>query len=128
MFVQLWANGSSSYRDDTSAFGGHWLLLQSVAWTAMMLNNAQHSTLGQALEQTFDGRHPCDLCKTIEKGRQSEKQHDAQVAVCKINVFYQFSAISLVCPRNFWQQQTRDLFAPAFSAQPLLQPPRGFLG
>jgi hypothetical protein len=107
-----------------SAFGGHWVLLQSVAWTAMVFANAKHANLSQALEQTFDGRHPCPLCKSIEKGRQSEKKQDTQVATSKINFFYQTRAVALVSPREYWQQQLHDAFAQNRPLQPLLQPPR----
>ena len=83
-----------------SAFGGHWLVLQSVAWTTIVIANARHANLGQALEQTFDGRHPCALCNSIKKGRQSEKKQDAQAAFGKIDFFYQTGVLALVSPVN----------------------------
>src|SRR5271156_2363153 len=99
-----------------SALGGHWAVLQSVAWTTMVFANAKHANLSQALQQTFDGKHPCPLCKTIEKGRQSEKKQDTQVAVSKINLFYQTGAIVLVSPHQYWERFAPDTFARNFSA------------
>jgi hypothetical protein len=52
--------------------GGHWLVLQSVAWTGMLLEYSQESSFGTAMQKTFDGEHPCDLCKTIQgAGKQT---------------------------------------------------------
>ena len=107
-----------------SGLGGHWVVLQSVAWTTMVFANAKHADLGQALEKTFDGRHPCPLCNAIEKGRQSEKKQDSQVVAGKIDFFYQASVITLLSPREYWRQQAHDVFAQERSQRPVLQPPR----
>jgi len=56
------------------SLGLHWALLQSVAWTGMLWRYSQHTTLAEAIAKTFDGRHPCALCKVIEQARSSEKQ------------------------------------------------------
>jgi len=112
----------------TSAFGGHWAMLQSVAWTTMIFANARHANLGQALEQTFDGRHPCALCKTIEKNRNSQKQQDMQAAMGKIDFFYQPITVALFSPRQNAQRWPHDTFALNFSSRPLLRPPRSFPG
>jgi len=55
------------------AIGGHWLLLQSVAWVGMFANNVRSCSVTEALEKTFDGQHPCALCKVVEAGKRSEK-------------------------------------------------------
>ena len=110
-----------------SAFGGHWVLLQSVAWTSMAFSNAKHANLTQALEKTFDGQHPCELCKRIEKARQSEKKQDPQIAITKITFFYETRVIALVSPRDCWQQQVDDTFAGNRPHRPILQPPRATL-
>ena len=107
-----------------SAFGGHWMLLQSVAWTTMMVDNVKHTTLGQALERTFDGQHPCQLCQSIEKGRKSEKQGDAQFALGKINFFFETTEFVLVCPRPMAFPLPGDAFASGRVCPPILQPPR----
>ena len=54
--------------------GGHWLLLQSFAWVRMIVTYARSATISTALAQTFDGQHPCPLCKLIQKAQQSSKQ------------------------------------------------------
>jgi hypothetical protein len=45
--------------------GGHWAVLQSVAWAGMIAEHAQTETLHQAVADTFDGAHPCALCDKI---------------------------------------------------------------
>ncbi len=107
-----------------SAFGGHWMALQSVAWAGMVLANIQHGNLSHALEQTFDGKHPCPLCKTIEKGRKSEKQQEAQAAIGKINFIHQTSAVVLISPRVYSELRAHDAFGRGRGHRPLLQPPR----
>jgi hypothetical protein len=54
--------------------GGHWAILQSVAWVGMAFNFAQTAPLDVALKKTFDGKHRCSLCKAVEAGKQSERK------------------------------------------------------
>jgi hypothetical protein len=53
----------------------HLPALQVVAWTGMVVKYAQEVPLTEALEMTFDGDHPCPLCKVIRKAQTSE-QHE----------------------------------------------------
>ena len=49
-----------------SIAGGHWAVLQSVAWVEMLHDYAQKTgSVAVAVEQTFDGAHPCELCREI---------------------------------------------------------------
>src|SRR5437868_8418811 len=66
------------------AIGLHWAALQSVAWTAMLIEYSKHATLRQALTQTFDGDHPCAMCKGINAAQHSpQKQHAPSPPVSK---------------------------------------------
>jgi hypothetical protein len=56
------------------ASGGHWTVLQSVAWARMLIEYSRDSSLAEAIEKTFDGEHPCSLCHKIRQGRQQEEQ------------------------------------------------------
>ena len=59
-----------------ATLGGHWMALQSVAWVRMISQYSRQGSLASALCKTFDGRHPCDLCRSIQHGRQQEqKEH-----------------------------------------------------
>lgn len=56
------------------AVGGHWVVLQSVAWTRMAARFAETQSLGTALAWTFDGEHPCELCLRVRAGRATEER------------------------------------------------------
>ena len=58
------------------SLGLHWAVLQTVAWAGMIVAYSRDSTVQQAVSKTFDGQHPCPLCKAIEQGREQEKQQD----------------------------------------------------
>jgi hypothetical protein len=47
--------------------GGGLGFLQSLAWTGMILSRAPSSSLHAALQTTFDGQHPCPLCRLIQE-------------------------------------------------------------
>ena len=63
--------------------GGHYALLQTVAWTTMVNDFSRTGSLSMAVEKTFDGRHPCPLCKKIAVARSAEEKAPATVKVEK---------------------------------------------
>jgi hypothetical protein len=46
--------------------GLHWGLVQTVGWVSMTIEFSQRASLSEALEMTFDGEHPCRLCKLAQ--------------------------------------------------------------
>ena len=62
------------------SLGLHWALLQTTAWTAMVIGYSRHNSFTEAVGMTFDGQHPCHLCKIITQGRAEEKQQEQQAA------------------------------------------------
>ncbi len=54
--------------------GLHWAALQAVAWAGMAVAYSRQAGVRQGLAMTFDGQHPCPLCKAIEQGRAEEQQ------------------------------------------------------
>jgi hypothetical protein len=54
--------------------GGHWAVLQSVAWATMIIDYAKAEPLAEALSMTFDGAHPCGMCKEISKSKKTERE------------------------------------------------------
>jgi hypothetical protein len=69
------------------SLGFHWGLLQSVAWAGMIVNYSLEGSLNTAVCKTFDGRHPCPLCKLIRAGKTSESKPAAQQSVNKVDLF-----------------------------------------
>lgn len=57
--------------------GGHWAVLQSVAWGTMIANYSKSSSLASAVQETFSGKKPCRLCHVVEEGRKQEKNTPA---------------------------------------------------
>ncbi len=47
----------------------HLPLMQVAAWTSMIVNYSEDRDLADAIEMTFDGDHPCPMCKAIEAER-----------------------------------------------------------
>ena len=60
--------------------GLHWTVLQTVAWTRMLLDYSRSAPLRTAVAMTFDGRHPCALCQVIKQGRESEQKQPVSVS------------------------------------------------
>lgn len=67
--------------------GGQWTLLQSVAWIRMTIENSQTLPFKQALIKTFDGQHPCCLCKIVASAKKSEKKEQTDKPTTKLDLF-----------------------------------------
>jgi hypothetical protein len=55
--------------------GMQWAVTQSAGWVSMMVTYAQQGSVMEALEKTFDGEHPCELCKLAAQ-QSSEADED----------------------------------------------------
>jgi len=53
--------------------GGHWYVLQCIAWVNMIHEYAQVVPLPEAIGMTFSGQYPCSLCKAIAAKKESER-------------------------------------------------------
>jgi hypothetical protein len=62
------------------------MVLQSVAWTTMLVAHSKHARFMEAIVHTFDGAHPCSLCHAVSKGKSSEKKSDLQLPAQKIDM------------------------------------------
>ncbi len=56
------------------SLGMHWVLLQGIAWTGMLISFAKDGTVMEAVQKTFDGQHGCALCKKVKEGRDSNPE------------------------------------------------------
>ena len=66
-----------------SIAGGHWAVLQTVAWTGMVIEYSKDSSLAAAQNKTFSGKAPCKMCKTIETGKEKESRLPATIKADK---------------------------------------------
>ena len=106
------------------AIGGHWALLQTVAWASMIVDYSRTAALTVAVEKTFDGQHPCAICNVIQKGQQSEKKHEAVQLVKKVDLFAQRTAEFVYPSTNPLPVVTCGFFGKARVEAPLVPPPR----
>lgn len=54
--------------------GGHWGVLQAVAWAGMLYDYSARYGVTEGIVKTFDGSQPCSLCHAVREGRQNEKK------------------------------------------------------
>ena len=89
-------------------------------------NLVNQQSLTEAVSQTFDGEHPCPLCKAIAAGKKSEKKSEALTLKLKIEYPPVADKFVLVAPRMFKTFQADNLFAVCLTGKPPLPPPRNF--
>lgn len=109
-----------------AASGTHWAALQSVAWTRMLAENLESGSLSQALEKTFDGRHPCPLCKAIAAGKSAEKKADFTLNLKKLDFPPAPERFALIAPAQFQLLPQTQFSAKALRQEPPVPPPRRF--
>ena len=104
--------------------GLHWSLLQSVAWTTMLVGNLQFLTISEAVQRSFDGKHPCALCKAVAEGKKSEKKSETVLSLKKFDGLNQAVAILFSPPASFSAVEARAIFLKSFVQAPPTPPPR----
>jgi hypothetical protein len=72
------------------AVGGHWAVLQSVAWVTMAVEYSQTDSWEVALKKTFSGEKPCKLCLAVKEGKEQEQKQ----AVLKIETKLDFVCLT----------------------------------
>ena len=109
------------------AIGAHWAILQSVAWVGMVVKYSQSVPLQEALERTFDGKHPCKICKVVQAGKRAEQKPSVQKVETKLDFFLvSKQVIVLSAPHALIQMANLNLMA-ARAESPPTPPPRSFL-
>jgi hypothetical protein len=106
--------------------GVHWAALQAVAWTAMLADNLQSGSFQVAVTKTFDGQHPCCLCKAIAAGKKSERKTEFSFQSQKLEFPPLNETVALIAPPPFKFLPQKNFFAKSLAQKPHLQPPRAF--
>jgi hypothetical protein len=109
------------------AIGLHWIALQSLAWTTMLIDYSKRAPLCQAIAQTFDGAHPCALCHAVTKGKACEKKSDLQPLTPKIDIICTKRAITLLRLFVHFEYSTSDFSFSEIGHSPPAPPPRALL-
>ena len=111
-----------------SAIGVHWLALQSVAWTAMILQNTKQVSFCESVKRTFDGAHPCALCHVVNKGKASEQKREMQTSFAKIDIVCVSRNIRLLPRQIPFEYVTSNSRLSETDYSPPVPPPRPEFG
>jgi hypothetical protein len=68
------------------SLGGHLALLQTVAWGSMLVGFSRTESLEEAAKKTFDGKHPCHLCKVVKESKSQEERKPLVKSEMKLDV------------------------------------------
>ncbi len=109
------------------SMGGHLAVLQTVAWSRMLVDFSTTDSLTLAVEKTFDGAHPCPLCKVVKQTREKE-ENDAPLVKSELKWNVSLPAgVTVPAPRFtdlvFPVSGYSGSFARVYLAVPV-QPPR----
>jgi hypothetical protein len=111
------------------SLGLHWALLQTAAWTGMILAYSQDAPLLTAVSKTFDGNHPCPMCKAIKQGRAEERKQDQQkqspAPDLKLKLSLPGEDFVLIAPDAPRAWISPRHWPHSFSTEPPTPPPRG---
>lgn len=106
--------------------GAHWGALQSVAWTTMLADNLHSVSFHDAVAKTFDGKHPCPLCKAVAAGKNAEKKSDFTLELKKLEFPPASERFVLVAPTQFKFLRPANFSAKVVVQKPPTPPPRSF--
>lgn len=106
--------------------GAHWALLQTVAWTTMLADNLHATSFHEAMAKTFDGKHPCCLCKAIAAAKKSEKKSEAVSLTLKLEFPPVAEKFAFISPKPISAFSLTDFTSDSSFQKPPLPPPRGF--
>jgi len=109
------------------AIGLQWLALQSIAWTAMIVDYSKNASLCQAIAKTFDGAHPCSLCRVVNKANSTEKKSDLQLLTPKLDLICTKHAITLALPFISFDYANSNFRISEVGHSPPVPPPRSIL-
>lgn len=55
---------------------GPLMLVQEIAWARMLVSYSMERGVTRGVVETFDGEHPCAMCKKVRKLREQEQRKD----------------------------------------------------
>jgi hypothetical protein len=90
----------------------------------MLADNLRSGSVSEAVSHTFDGKHPCPLCKAIAAGKKSEKKREITPTGQKFEFPLAQTSALPPTPAVFELVATADDFTEAPAPQPPSPPPR----
>jgi hypothetical protein len=92
----------------------------------MLASNLQSGSLRAAVTKTFDGQHPCCLCKAIANAKNTEQKNQATSPDLKLDLLLAQNNFTLIAPARLELFPRKDLSAESIFPKPLTPPPRPF--
>ncbi len=108
------------------ATGGHWAVLQTIAWADMLATNLQTESVSDAITKTFDGAHPCKLCKQISAGKKEEKKSELPFQLKKLEFVSVRPSWLVLAPQDFHTVPESAFTFESLPHRPSVPPPRSF--
>jgi len=93
----------------------------------MLADNLRDASLVEAVGKTFDGKHPCNLCKQISAGKKSEQKSEFQFGLKKLEFTHRPVAFDFSPPQDFRLAGERQYSLHSLALAPPLPPPRSIL-
>ena len=108
------------------SMGGHLALLQTIAWGNMLVDFSGKTSFSEAVGKTFDGEHPCPLCKVVKKSKRDDEKKPLLKSEMKMEIALP-AAVEVPFPRfsemAFLVTEYGRTFAEVYPAVPT-RPPR----
>jgi hypothetical protein len=105
--------------------GGHWAVLQSFAYTRMLVEFAEENSWSTAVKKAFDERYACSLCPKIRDGFNREQKTPSTVTeVYQLDFLLGSNQPILFTPVVFGAVMFVPLRPSDFSIGPPKPPPR----
>jgi len=92
----------------------------------MLAGNLQSGSLHDAVAKTFDGQHPCCLCKAIANAKNSEQKNQLTSQDLKLDFLPVHECLALIAPSRLELLPRKDLVGESVSLKPPTPPPRSF--
>ncbi len=106
------------------ATGGHWAVLQTIAWADMLAKNLQTESVSDAITKTFDGQNPCKMCKQISAGKTAEKQSELPLQIKKLEFVTERPVFVFAAPQDFRLAPALVFSIDGLTHRPSVPPPR----
>jgi hypothetical protein len=93
----------------------------------MIVDYSKQDSICHAIAKTFDGAHPCSLCRVINAGKNSEKKSDLQSPTPKIDMICVWRTASSFRPFIPFEYTVGDFCSSQIGRSPPVPPPRSIL-
>jgi hypothetical protein len=90
----------------------------------MIIDYSKRGTLCQAIAQTFDGAHPCSLCRVVNQANSTEKKSDLHAVTQKVDMICPATEPSRIQPFIKFDYAIDKFAVYEIRQSPAVPPPR----